>query len=405
MINIIVITIALLSFIILTRPSIKQLLILETLVAAFWPLWMYLPSNKPQILHLAAALIIAGLFYRLKNAAKTQWIEAAILFLLIFSASILRVTWAILFIPYFLIVTPYKSWKSLISVLFLAVIPLAVSVFLLTYLSSPYYYDSPLFSYLNPISTDSEITIIDHISENLSRLFTLDHTYEIMVLLRFQTLFLCIWLLGQLVYKTIKEKNPISLPLKSLDFANLISLVAIFLTPIMIYEFHGTKDYRLFAPHILLALLLFILTNRTRLVWGVILTNLLFIPYFSNNFIHYRERNFYADTSLNYEFQEITESFLTYEPTENQWCNTIDVGESIKDEDTAPITLFLPKEFGITTLRRMYYTPDSIKAKYLHLDPNYVEHLYPYFFDAANLETLTQTPFGNLYLNLNSECK
>ena len=65
-----------------------------------------------------------------------------------------------------------------------------------------------------------------------------------------------------------------------------------------------------------------------------------------------------------------------------------------------------PEEFGVTwILNWEYFHREELKAKYVLLDPVYIEENYwlPIMED-LNLELLTETPIGNLYFNLDSEC-
>jgi hypothetical protein len=67
--------------------------------------------------------------------------------------------------------------------------------------------------------------------------------------------------------------------------------------------------------------------------------------------------------------------------------------------------LALPEEFGVTSIMnwKIFYET-RINAKYVLLDPEYINENYPYLFGNTSLEPLTETPIGTLYYNWDSDC-
>jgi hypothetical protein len=371
---------------------------------------MYLTSNKQQILHLAIAAISAGLFYRLKNSTRHKWFEALFLFLILLIGSFLRVTWSLLFIPYFLLLAPDFSWKSTLKVLLYSSATITLAVLFYKYFWAPNPFNEfPFFTFLESPSIKTLETLSNHIIENLKRLFTLDQTFEIMVLLRFQVIFIII-LSGVSIGLSIQNKSrSISSFFRSIDLLNMINLFSVFSMVVIVYEFHGTKDYRLFAPHFFFTLLLLILSWRPQSVLLIVTINLLFTGLFLDNFSFYRERNFTAVTSYNEPFQKIISRHLVYQPLESHWCNTIDIGIGLLSptiiENSAPALLFLPREFGYTVVINWdKFSETKMKARYVLFDKDNIVLKFPNIFDILNLELIAHTPRGILYENLDSDC-
>jgi hypothetical protein len=175
---------------------------------------------------------------------------------------------------------------------------------------------------------------------------------------------------------------------------------------IIVHTIHAGREYRLWAPHLLLSLMILLLSSRHLIVLGIIITNLSFSLYFGSAFNLERAQSYTMDNSDILAFQEATSDFLVYEPGDNHWCNTIDFSRYGSQTTWGPWILMLPKEFGISWIINWEnFKEEKLNAKFVLLDSSYIEENEWLTIDEdLNLEFLTETPIGILYYNLDSNC-
>lgn len=403
--NHIFLTLALFGFIYLSRPDKQQLLLLWLLLITFWPIWFYLPSTRVEGLFYAIAIAMAGLFSRLIDLTKNRVWPSILLVLMIFFASSMRLSWSFVFISLIGVLIGNYSWKNLLKIVLLAIIPIGIVLLFFRLFVSPY----PLFSYDTIHSIGSGelnqiVPIIENTIENTIYFFS-TRDNPLFVLLRYQLLWVLIVSVVDL-YRGIKPNHrsdsPKSNPISFLNSSNL-GLVIIF--NLAIHTVHAGREYRLWSPHLLLSLLILLFSSRQRLVLGVIISNMLFSVAFGNTFYAVRYQNYRRDNADIVEIQNAISEYIVYQPTENHWCNTIDVSRYSRETTWGPWMLFLPDEFGVTSILSwddFYHT--KLKARFVLLDPEYIQEHYPRVFKNVNLEPLTETPIGTLYYNKDSGC-
>jgi hypothetical protein len=192
---------------------------------------------------------------------------------------------------------------------------------------------------------------------------------------------------------------------KNLNYLNASNIGSIFMFGIIFHAIYAGKEYRLWAPHILLTLMILLFSSRKKLVVGIVISNLIFLVSFGNTFYKERYSNFLRDNSDIVEIQSAITEYITTDPVGSHWCSTIDVSRYSSEVTWGPWMLTLPEEFGVTSIinwKNFYHT--KINAKYVLLEPEYINENYPYLFRNTNLEPLTETPIGILYYNWDSQC-
>ncbi len=404
--NLLFFSFALIVFIYLTKPNNKQLILLLLTLITFWPIWLYLPTNRVEGLFFAIAIILTGLFYRIITKQKKPGVEAIFLFLLIMFAGFFRPSWSLLFIPYFGIIIRNFSFKNLTKIFIFTGLSIGVVILFFQYLVAPY----PLFSYefihsLGSSEEDQFKSLAIHTLENIRSFFSFDDA-EVFFLLRFQMVWVLIVSLVD-SYQTFKNSvKSISFPKQLISLFNLSNLGITMVFTIIVHTIHAGREYRLWAPHFLLSLMILIFSSRQRIVLGIIITNLLFSVYFGSYFNSERIQNYNRDNSDILAFQEATSDFLVYEPGENHWCYTIDFSRYGNQITWGPWILTLPEEFGISWIINWEnFKEQKLNAKFVLLDPVYIEEKEWLNVDEdLNLEFLTETQIGNLYLNMDSKC-
>ena len=94
------VTLALVGGLLLIRPNIGRLALVLLVLLTYWPLHLYLPLAMQEPFHYAAAIMLAGIFYRLlvhKGAVPLRLLGGALV--VIFGAALVRPTWALLLLP------------------------------------------------------------------------------------------------------------------------------------------------------------------------------------------------------------------------------------------------------------------------------------------------------------------
>ena len=390
---------ALALFVAFSRFTARQLVWLNVTVLTFWPMYLFIPTAMQESLHQSAAVFIALLFLiRLQRGEQTpRWIDAAFI-LFVTSLSLIRLTWSFLLIPYALIAAPPR-WRWIALAGAIGLIGGSILFFRLT--GAPY----PA-NFLSFFSRQMAINpSLGHIWYLLSSFF-LENTARISkgdiltIFERIQVLTLSFWTLMVLVARRTNLRKRLPRPQMSLVEAglhlfNIGSLLAVNLT---IYVITDWIDYRIFAPHLLVSLLLLIGFNRLRLAGVLIALNALMALPFLQNYHDLNQRSFTVDTAQLQEFQVAISPYIRYDAAQdNSWCNTVyaprlDLG-----------LVALPPGIGFSIARSLAVTSAPFQSLYVLLDETYYADLSARF-GSLSLEPLTETVYGTLYLNRDADC-
>ncbi len=386
-------------FIAVTKPSIQKLAWLIFLLATFWQLWMYIPSVMQENVHQAGSLLMACCFYvRLSKRERTPVIVDVIFILLVTLLALLRLTWAFLAIPYFLLLTRQR-WAALLSAGLL--ILFAVIVFF--YTGAPYPRNFPS-TFLALIAANLPFTDLAYIAaiyffENLANLVLGN---PLMVLARGQIILLITWLsisgLPPAHLPPLFRKAQVSMPLTERRL-HIFNLVMIFYLHLQVYTIKAWADYRVMAPHLLFTLLLMIAFKRYRMLVVIIALNLAAAGAFWTEFNQMNAIKFHADLERREAFSRAFNETLIYDAqAPSAWCNTVYVKEFY------PELVELPAGIGFSASpHRPMQAP--FRSRYVLIpdgDPD--AFVPPPTFDPSSLVPLAETPVGTLYLNNDAAC-
>jgi hypothetical protein len=98
--NVAVLILAAVAWLCLCRPDFKRLALATFLLATFWPCIYHVPTMMQESLHFGIALLLAGLIHQgLKNHTKQSRNFVSVL-LAVAVASMIRITWCLVLIPY-----------------------------------------------------------------------------------------------------------------------------------------------------------------------------------------------------------------------------------------------------------------------------------------------------------------
>jgi hypothetical protein len=489
------------------RPTTKQLTAAILLTMSFWPCILFIPAMLQESFHCAIAFVLAGLAHRsINNNDPRVWSFVV----LVAAASLTRITWALLLIPWAIL-----AMNGVRKAARIAVVALVPALFLLwENISSPYpnFLDG-VFSRICESPSATLERYYHHVEENLARCYAtftrpidwngLLPAYEdplqnaercqILAVLLLATLvavrparradlirlavalavvigiliatrlelmgglliagfawwqqwprlkhpyvtltataavFGLIWLihrdevfsmmLGRLrvvaiygalllsvfmIYRETLAKLLLALIEAVLPnasdgrpylFAGL-NLALISLTVFFLYDVKYDRDYRVLAPHLLLSLLLFVSGAAYHAGIAVIGIGLLATPFFGRAFAQRHYNRVEQSTPIDLS------PYLTYDQARSAWGNTL----LVPDVLFRPI-IRVPAGIGVCTIveneevMRNGTERDRIrrgmKSRYLLLDPREVSK-----WKQCRLELVHVTPYGNLYINLDSE--
>jgi hypothetical protein len=381
------------------KMSLWQQVLALLLLLSFWPILLYVPSNMQESLHHAAAIVLAGLFYRLAcSTSPTLRFEKLALLVLLIAAALTRLSWVFLFFP-LLLLWPTKRTPQRVALLLAA----ASALLLVTYVvraawSAPYPNFMTKFTHeLAHAPGHAAEMFFTHALDNLGN-FPTGALLEIVQ--RHSVLFVLAGActLGLLALRqSWRDRGMSSLhnPRETLiPLLHLFNLGVPFALSILVYDLYIWRDYRVLAPHLLLSLLLFIPQRGTAWIVGAIMTvNLVFSPTFVHTYAEIHTEHFTDIEPLPLSAEEIR-SIVVYEKSQNPWCNSFLIGNA-----DIVLARVVPAGIGISYVVDEDMVELPLKSKYVFLEP-----------EVSNLDEDTQLyPAGTssspaIFLNLDAPC-
>jgi hypothetical protein len=397
--NLILLSAALALFLAFCRFTAQQLVWLIVALLTFWPIYLFIPTAMQESLHQAAAIVIALLLLsRLQRGAQTpRWIDVGFVLFVVF-LSLLRLTWGFLLIPYLLLAAPRRWWWAALA---LAGALIGGSILFYRLTGAPYPANFLSF-FSRQMGFNSSISYILYLLSS----FFLENTARISkgdiltIFERIQVLTLTFWSLMVLVARRTSLRKRLPRPRMSLVEAglHLFNLGSILLVNLTIYVITDWIDYRVFAPHLLISLLLLIAFNRLRLAGVLIALNVVMALPFLQNYRDLNLRSFTVDTTQLQVFQDTISPYVRYNAeAENAWCNTVYAPRLGLE------LIALPPGIGFSIARSLQVTSAPFQSLYLLLDESYFDDLSARF-GQLNLEALTETASGTLYRNRDADC-
>jgi hypothetical protein len=400
--NMILIGAALAGFILLVRPDLPQLFALAAGVAVFYPLLLFIPTAMQETINQAAGILAAGLFYvRLsKGSAAPRWISP-VYFVLIAVMSLVRLTWAFMFLPYLWLIVPQKRrWLAL--VLGGGLIAAAVLFFL--YTAAPY--QRNFLNFLmrqmaqNPSITHLITILYSFFLENTARLTSGE---VLAILQRIQVIGL---ILAALLALTRRSKLRLirRLPRPSWGTGESAVLVYtlgfILLIHLQVYAISDLLDFRVMSAYVLFALLWLIAFRRLRTVAILIGLNLIALPAFLSLYTFINTASFSYDEARITAFEEAIAPHIAYDPqVESAWGNTVLTGAF------PPEMAALPDGVGFVIALPSDPFDHAPRSRWLLLTDADLAILQDKLPDDVNLDLqpLVETSAGTLYLNLDAQ--
>lgn len=371
-----------------TRSTPGRSFLTGALLVTCWPLLLYIPSAMQESLHHALALVLAALFADLYRDDGSSPRAAAVTFIALTAASLLRATWAALFIPFLLQVLPGRSVASRLLACVSGLLCLVLSLFLFAYLAAPFpdNFVNTLFVIVKSDTREGLAFFLSHAATNLKSVFLLNNGYPLEILQHYQMI---VFLAGSTAALITARKMG---TLSHGSFIHVINLGIIAALVLTLYDTNDWRDYRVVTPHLLFSASLMIAAGSRRLPLFLIISSLLLVSGFSRTYRFFHREHFSASTASTRLFALQYAPHLRYRPEASPWENSL----LVDIESVQPFIVALPGGIGINAVMDWQRIPYPLKSSYILVPPALVQS----GVIRGDFSPLAAGPFGTLYKNL-----
>jgi hypothetical protein len=380
-INLVVVSLAALAWVRGTGAGTSPASLL--LLVGFWPLLLYLPTQMQEPTHFALAFLFAVLIAKQRDAPHATTYVMATLLLAV--AALLKPSWALLVLP--------LGWGRArragpigMTVLVLVTLVVSAAAFrIFGTLASPSRNAVPaLMSALTDAPERVPALLLDSATRNLGAWFTLNEDKPPEVVFRYFTILFVAVLFVRCTFA--RPRAPAHAD--SLDAA-LLTVTPVLGITLLIGDVESWRDFRLIAPHVLVALLLLVAhTNWERWIWA---GTLLLAPLYYQQFVEFHEERFTTDPGAIVAMRNATADVIRFTPGGPPWTNTVAVSADLL---RFPL-LGLPRGIGVSYVVDWLDHARDIQSAYVLLDPADRQEAEL----VVRLEPLVETPLGTLYRN------
>lgn len=399
LINSVLVGLALVLFCYVARLSQPQLWLTMLMLATLWSFILYFFTGMQEGFQQALAILLASIFVvalRHEDAVSIRF--QAISLAIITLAAVMRLSWAILYLPFLLLTFKKTRYRVMVSLLITALLTIAVMLFS-NYTGAPG--NNSIFTMVSAFRTsfsDGLSALIEYFLYNLGRLF-LWPKKGTDIIQTYQVLGLIVGLAAYVIQLYAHRRQPT--PRRKETQFHLYNIAVTLLAALALYIVGTGGDQRLLVSHLLLSFLVMIGFKNYWPVFIIIFTNLIVITGFMIDFRGLVLPKYEPDQSVYTEFKQIVDPLMPYDPNaRNAWCNTMLFSANHFDSKAL---IGLPTGIGVS----FFYTPANptltFKSRYLFLD----EDDYRLFIsrdDAPPLQWLARTSIGDLYLNQGADC-
>jgi len=293
----------------LARPSPVGVVLCAAIVATFWPLILYIPSNMQEGLHFALAAAAAGVFAALLGSGgRLGFAGLAALGLTATYAVLLRPSWSLL-VPLLILLLPLPARRAR---LFGFALLLATAGLFWVFVQAASPFPEGGFLFVNGLSNPA--LLVGNARSNLERVTTGNALERAQWL---QCLVLVLVALWRLVAGGPSERRTWAVHLGNVGV--LAPMIVVF------YTLESGGAFRLLGVGLFLSLLLLAADSSTvsrRLVIALTLVQLAVAPYFSQA-LTLRARCFPRTPERVAAFRNSVGDRLRYAAGRSPWCNTL----------------------------------------------------------------------------------
>jgi hypothetical protein len=334
--NAAMVSLGLAVYLLLARPTSWQCFGISLLILSFWPYHMYVATWMQESVHFALASALAGVFVAVAGRAaitESIWFRLGAV-ALVAAGSMLRISWALAYVPLFILFFRQRSWPvQALAVVAAGAVILAQAI-AFRFLCAPYFADENAF-FMNKLVAFSVglESLWKHVADNLAgfrRVFQAEP-----LLCRFSVgqylISLCFFLFVGFALiaepwfpGTRKQLFPDREDRVGL-YLCIYFLVATIVATVFAYTVAYFRGFRIFAIEMMLVLLI-LAVSPSRLFRGVfvavVLSNLLVAPAAVFYLKDYYAPAFRREPAWA-ELEQKIESAIHFDPNADAWANTL----------------------------------------------------------------------------------
>jgi hypothetical protein len=399
--------IALAVFVTAVRLDWRQMLLLALVIVTGWPILLYMATSSEEPLNIAFAILIATGFARVLRRGGRDRVATGALGVLLVLAALERFSWAILFIPYALVVLRGRSQRAKVAGVVVSVIAIAALLRLQDTLIPPVsnaildslrnFSHAPIATvrtivqaawrylryFVEPANVGPLGTLDVTAGDGWSRAATLAQSYLIIGLAAI-SLTVCVR-----VFRSERRVEPLSA-------FNAYNLVVITVASLLVYLPLGY--YRLLAGHLLLTTLLLIAGKRYRLVCALVVVNLVVVAGFVDMYRDWRNNFAMPKNTVAAERASVGQSLTYQSRAANPWCNTIFVPLDAYDQRMLAIP------YGIGVSYALAGPAIPVKSRWVLTDSASAADGFSRLVHVSDMRKVAMTAIGTLYENPRSRC-
>ncbi len=384
------------------RVPTRQAWVAAFVAMTYWPLILYIPTSMQEVLHLSIAFVLAALTVLLARNSGNRWLLAVALCAVVIAAQ-LRVTWSLVAVPLMWIAlrpTTARQWALLV---------LCGGTFVGAMYGEAIMLYSPYPNFMRDVlasASDSPLAacglVVIHVLKNIVRYIAPNHDTFVQIAFRYQTLMIA----GAAIYYLRKRRSreaatdsrstpgerPARPDLAPAAFGfTLLNLVMIVGFVIAMYDVFDWRDYRVVAPHLLLALLVLIGCGARDWLGGYAVVSVLLVVLAVPQFATFHRPRVEFETSRIDEFAGQVATVIKFQPAALGWDNTLLMDIDLLE---SPLLMGLPRGIGISVSRYWDQQAWPPRSKYLLLHPDLARRLgIP-----KTMHRVAETELGDIYV-------
>jgi hypothetical protein len=334
--------------------SLKACLFLAT----YLYLYLYSSLMMQESFHYAMAFVLAGLFHRVLSRVPVKkfcW-PTCLLFVAIFLSALMRYSWGILFLAYFVCVDNPATFKQYGASAVKAIVSAVTAAMLYVFFAAPYPYEpfpGSLFGaqlYTKVLGGEWHL-LPAHVLLNARALFLPGNITEFHVLFYADIVFVLASAPIILLNKASSNITSLDKKRKCLEvFLHLSNVgLMIIINVVYYYTMLGNVGLRTTTPHFLLSFLLLLRTVPTRWWYPFVAMFIVLVPALLSDFQAFTLEE-YETCYVDYHKEEIglLRTNIQYDnAAPDPWCNTA----LFVNDDTSILWLGIPQGVAINSLR------------------------------------------------------
>lgn len=366
----------------ITRMSSLQIFMMMVLIASFWIIPLHSMGISQEPLHQAFAIVMGGIFGYLLQHRTLNKIQTALLMAVILYMAFIRVQWALVIFPLWLLRTPRITLWTVLQATLLTGVFASGGYLMFTLTASPG--GSSITAAMEALRTnffEGVGKLLETMRLNTEKVFA-----QLGMTILTSQLLLALGILSGIFVIARNTRSYLSALFHSYNLG-LVLLLAL-----LLYLPNGYA--RVWGVCLLISLIVIIVQKQYRLFATLFLITLFFFPAFVLEYNQWQGDFLFNPIVVQAEREKMA-TLVEVDLTLDAWCNTVLFDVALYNYRA----LLFPSEMGLAWYYPTEFPDLPIKSKYI-----YSQYEMP---SELRLELIAEAPFGgsgNLYRNLDANC-